>query len=78
MTNLNVKEAKTGHKGWTRGAERRRAVWTGVTLIFILFYTDLRFIRCDVWSPNETGGVVGRVRGVWSVVLLYYWFSVVF
>ena len=41
-------------------------------LIFILFYTDLRFIRCDFWSPNETGGELRPLRaecgvsGVWS------------
>ena len=43
-----------------RGTERRRTVWKGVNLIFILFHTDLRFIRFDVWSPNETGSCVGQ------------------
>ena len=47
---------RCSREGWTRGAERRRAVWTGVNLIFILIHTDLRFIRFDFWSPNETGG----------------------
>ncbi len=70
---------RCSREGWTRGAERRRAVWTGVNLIFILFHTDLRFIRFDFWSPNETGGSCGQSAGrLEFMVLLYYRLSVVF
>ena len=62
-----------------RGTERRRTVGKGVNLIFILFHTDLRFIRFDFWSPNETGGSCGQSAGrLEYMVLLYYWLSVVF
>ena len=51
---------RRSREGWMRGTERRRTVGKGVNLIFILFPTDRRFIRFDVWSPNETGELCGQ------------------